>query len=457
MKETNVAGKVPTIAQMAVAELCLNLKDKKLYTRDKDGNIITVGTKVGAGTGAPAGDGESAGDLYWDGTNLLVWNGAAWITVGAVQSVNGQTGAVALDLDDLTDVSLSGVSDKQILVYSDSSKSWSPASASTLSVKVDLTYVAAAAGGTVTNSAGTDAGLPVANGTNAGLMSPGDYNKLAGLPTAVGNGTLNIRVANQATTQTGSYSANQTGASTITIPQLSYNGLADRPTIPTVPSIGNGALTIKTYGHGASGSGSYTSNQASASTITLPQIRYADLSGLPTIPTVPTIGNGGLTIVSYGEGAGATGSFSANQTSASTVTLPRIRYSDLSGQPAIPSVGNGALNIRVSNQANSQSGSFTANQSGATTITIPQIAYSGLSGLPSIPAPANNGTITIVQPGTTNQTFTVNQSGNTTITLRNDNTTYSVYTKTESDGRYYTKSTSDGRYVPMNISSLPTI
>ena len=74
MKETNVAGKVPTIAQMAVAELCLNLKDKKLYTRDKDGNIITVGTKVGAGTGAPAGDGESAGDLYWDGTNLLVWN-----------------------------------------------------------------------------------------------------------------------------------------------------------------------------------------------------------------------------------------------------------------------------------------------------------------------------------------------------------------------------------------------
>ena len=39
------------------------------------------------------------------------------------------------------------------------------------------------------------------------------------------------------------------------------------------------------------------------------------------------------------------------------------------------------------------------------------------------PAPnVGDGTITIVQPGTTNQTFTVNQSGPTTITLKNDNT-----------------------------------
>ena len=43
-------------------------------------------------------------------------------------------------------------------------------------------------------------------------------------------------------------------------------------------------------------------------------------------------------------------------------------------------------------------------------------------------ATVGNGTITIVQPGTTNQTFTVNQSGPTTITLKNDNTntTYSA-------------------------------
>lgn len=47
--------------------------------------------------------------------------------------------------------------------------------------------------------------------------------------------------------------------------------------------------------------------------------------------------------------------------------------------------------------------------------------------------PTNDGTITIVQPGTTAQTFTVNQSSNTTITLKNDNTTYDRAT-TAADG-----------------------
>ena len=48
-----------------------------------------------------------------------------------------------------------------------------------------------------------------------------------------------------------------------------------------------------------------------------------------------------------------------------------------------------------------------------------------ISNKPSIPSPAGNGTITITQPGISNQSFTVDQSGNTTITLADNNTTYS--------------------------------
>ena len=50
----------------------------------------------------------------------------------------------------------------------------------------------------------------------------------------------------------------------------------------------NGALTIKTYGHNSSATGTYRANQSSGSTLTLPQIRYQDISGKPTIPTIPT-------------------------------------------------------------------------------------------------------------------------------------------------------------------------
>ena len=48
---------------------------------------------------------------------------------------------------------------------------------------------------------------------------------------------------------------------------------------------GNGALTIKTAGQGANATGTFTANQSAGSTITLPTIRYGDLSGRPTIPS----------------------------------------------------------------------------------------------------------------------------------------------------------------------------
>ena len=48
----------------------------------------------------------------------------------------------------------------------------------------NLAYTASPAGGTVTSDTGTDADLPLADGTNAGLMSPAQHSKLAGLPSS---------------------------------------------------------------------------------------------------------------------------------------------------------------------------------------------------------------------------------------------------------------------------------
>ena len=122
--------------------------------------------------------------------------------------------------------------------------------------------------------------------------------------------------------------------------------------------------------------------------------------------------------------ANGSGTFSSKVTSAATssddssTTLVTKGYVDASGSVS----GDGALTIQTAGQGASASGSFTANQSGASTLTLPTIRYGDLSGTPSIPSAANNGTITITQPGNSTQTFTVNQSGNTTISLRNDNT-----------------------------------
>ena len=62
---------------------------------------------------------------------------------------------------------------------------WKPVTAASLSVDVDLGYSAAPDKGTVTNTAGDNAEIPLGNGTNAGL-SLNDYtttekDKLAGI------------------------------------------------------------------------------------------------------------------------------------------------------------------------------------------------------------------------------------------------------------------------------------
>lgn len=80
-------------------------------------------------------------------------------------------------------------------------------------------------------------------------------------------GTLNApdtAVANKYVTAV----SEENGKITVARKQISYTELADKPTIPTV---GEGALTIKVGDKGdTAGTGTFTANQGSASTITLP-------------------------------------------------------------------------------------------------------------------------------------------------------------------------------------------
>nr|BDD46700.1 hypothetical protein 11 [Paracoccaceae bacterium]BDD46754.1 hypothetical protein 7 [Paracoccaceae bacterium] len=256
-----------------------------------------------------------------------------------------------------------------------------------------------------------------------------------------GNGALTIETSG-GDEATGTFTANQSGASTITLPPIDYKDLTGKPSIPapagagtititqpgspdqtfnvnqsgdttvvlkndnTQTTPGNGALTIRTSG-GDTATGSFTANQSTGSTLTLPAIDYNDLTGKPSIPAAA--GNGTITIKQPGT---TDQSFTVNQSGNTTINLRNDN--------TVTTPGNGALTIRTSG-GDTATGSFTANQSTASTITLPAIPYSDITGKPDIPS-VGAGTITIKQPGTTDQTFNVNQGGNTTINLKNDNT-----------------------------------
>ena len=129
-----MSGKIPGADKLDTAELCINLKDQKLYSKDVDGNVFELGGKVDSGITPPPGPGgNNIGDLFWDGDFLLVWNGNEWVPVGAA----------------------------------------------------DLDYTPAPDKGTITNTAGDDVDLPLVDDTNAGLMSPDEHKKLDGMPVII--------------------------------------------------------------------------------------------------------------------------------------------------------------------------------------------------------------------------------------------------------------------------------
>ena len=104
LKSSVVKDKQPLPSGLEIGEVALNANSDSpaLYFKDNADNIIELkpGSSVGSGGTPPSSDNE-VGDLWWDGTDLLVWNGTDWQPVGGVQSVNGETGVVVLDAADV--------------------------------------------------------------------------------------------------------------------------------------------------------------------------------------------------------------------------------------------------------------------------------------------------------------------------------------------------------------------
>ena len=350
-------------------------------------------------------------------------------------------------------------------------------------ISVNLTYTASATNGIVNSDKGTNATLPlvVANG-NAGLMTGTDKNKLDGIAGGaqvnVGTDLSNTTNATQVTVQssTGDNTtldqANGTNAGVMSAAMYTkLNGLGpggddnvqsdwdvtdaasdafiqNKPTIPVVPTVGNGKLTVKTAGEGASSTGTYSANQVADSSITLPTIRYQDLSGKPTIPAPVTPGNGQIN-VNAGDGLAATGTnATANQGTDTTRALSvKAKNNTISvasdgisvntanlGIPA--AANNGQINVNAGNGLSASGSNATANQGTDTTRTLTVVAKDNTISVASdgvsvntanlgIPAAANNGEINVdVGDGlsASGSNATANQSGNTTRTLSLDQT-----------------------------------
>ena len=171
LKRTQTLNNTPGAGDIEHGELWMNYHSSspRLYFKDNANEIVEIKPGAAAGEGVtPPSSGNETGDLWFDGTNLLVWNGSSWQVVGVST------------LAALNDTDVAGATANQLLAY-DGSK-WVAVSASSIAVDVNLGYTASPTQGVVTNDAGSDATIPARTNVNAGLMLPADKTAIDGLP-----------------------------------------------------------------------------------------------------------------------------------------------------------------------------------------------------------------------------------------------------------------------------------
>tara|TARA_S200002703_G_scaffold102303_1_gene88603 strand:+ start:7920 stop:10238 length:2319 start_codon:yes stop_codon:yes gene_type:complete len=109
--------------------------------------------------------------LEWDGTNFVPGD----VTTAPVDSVNTQTGAVVLDADDIDDSSTTN----KFTTAADITKLSGIAAGAEVNVDTDLSYTASTR--VLASSTGDNVTLPVATQSAAGLISSTDKTKLDGI------------------------------------------------------------------------------------------------------------------------------------------------------------------------------------------------------------------------------------------------------------------------------------
>ena len=216
LKNSTVKNRQPDPSSLDYGELCVShhADTPALYFKDTTGALVQIAPDASVNSGPnPPSTGNNTGDLFWDGNNLLVWDGSAWLIAGARQ------------LDELTDVTLTDPEDGEVLAFSGGA--WVNVSAASISIDVDLGYTPAADKGTVTNSAGDDATIPLANGTSAGL-SLNDYSDAEKLKLFGIEDGANVNV-------NADWNASSGDAEILNKPTLfsgDYDDLTNKPDIP---------------------------------------------------------------------------------------------------------------------------------------------------------------------------------------------------------------------------------
>ena len=357
------------------------------------------------------------GQLYYNSTAgikmLYVYNGTAWVPVGDITAItstesrlivtNGTSGDVSLSLDIATVVANGGTG----LVTADLLYDYI----------VSLDAVTSVTAGTGISVTGTTSD-PIINNTDPGSAQNIFKNiEVSGQPTVVAdsnNDTLTLvgagatTITTNATTDTVTISSTDTN----TTYDLTTDSVLNGVSVNLVPSSGS-TDSVEIVG---------TTNEVDVS-IVAGKIQVGlpnDVTIAGNLTVIGTTTTNNVETVSTSNGVIFEGNAADNNEItllAGTVTADRTIYlPDASGTLALAGdIGNGTLTV-TAGTAMSGGGSFTANQSGNSSVTINHASVSRTNNT-STASPAPGGTFTVIDSVTTSTEGHVTAVNTKTVTL----------------------------------------
>ena len=93
-KKSETASAVPTTGDLAVGEICMNVADRKIYTRKSDNSIVVVGSHIETDVGGTSVGGDVTGTV----SNIQIGSN----TITATELADNSVGIIELNVSDGT-------------------------------------------------------------------------------------------------------------------------------------------------------------------------------------------------------------------------------------------------------------------------------------------------------------------------------------------------------------------
>ena len=129
-KKSETASAVPTTGDLAVGEICVNVADRKIYTRKSNNSIVIVGSHIETDVGGTSVGGDVTGTV----SNIQIGSN----TITATELADNSVGITELNVSDGTNGQILKTNGSGTLSFTDSGATLQQATSKAVTMAIAL-------------------------------------------------------------------------------------------------------------------------------------------------------------------------------------------------------------------------------------------------------------------------------------------------------------------------------